>query len=90
MKIELRTDPDSRNGLLLALDAPLSGGDFVGEGDLGLTGGNLYIFIDGEEYGSLFFYGMRGKPRIMLGQSAAEEEGTWIDRNPITGPVEPW
>ena len=87
MKIELRTDPDSRNGLLLALDAPLSGGDFVGEGDLGLTGGNLYIFIDGQEYGSLYFYGMRGEPRIMLGQCESERDFDWVDRNPITKPV---
>ena len=90
MKIELRTDPDSDAGLLLALDAPITDGDYIEEGDLGLTGGNLYIFIDGQEHGSLYFYGMRGRPRIMLGQPAAEGEGVWVDRNPITGPVEPW
>lgn len=80
MQIELRTDPDSHRGIIASLDH---------EGDLALTGGNLYIFIDGQEYGSLYFYGERGEPRIMLGQFAAEED-EWVDRNPLTGPVEPW
>ncbi len=51
--------------------------------------GNLYIFIDGKEYGSLHFSeGEDGKPKVTLGQydDASEE---WQSRNPLTHPVPP-
>lgn len=60
--------------------------------DLAAYGGNLYIKVDGEEWGSLWFTGFGaeydefGSPRIELGQY---DNGTemWETRNPLIVPV---
>lgn len=60
--------------------------------DLASFGGNLYIHVDGDEWGSLWFTGFGaeydefGSPRIELGQF---DHGTemWETRNPLTTTV---
>lgn len=88
MKVELTTDPEGRYvGPLLTMSLPTSDDGYVEEGELGLTGGNLYIVIDGKEYGSLWFHERDGQPQITLGQFVAEDQHMWDERNPITEPV---
>lgn len=88
MKIELTADPEGRHlGPLITLDLPTDERGYVEEGDLGLSGGNLYIVIDGKEYGSLWFHERDGQPEIALGQFIAEDQHMWDERNPITEPV---
>lgn len=49
-------------------------------GDLSANGGNLYLYIDGRELGSLFIsYDEHGRPSITLGQYDPETEG-WEER----------
>ena len=87
MKVELTTDPEGRFvGPLLTLDVPTNERGYVEEGDLGLSGGNLYIVIDGKEYGSLFFMQEDGKPTVTLGQYD-ERYMCWVEHNPITDPM---
>ena len=87
MKVELTTDPEGRYvGPLLTMSLPTSNDGYVEEGDLGLSGGNLYIIIDGKEYGSLWFHERDGQPEIALGQFV-DEALMWDERNPITEPV---
>jgi hypothetical protein len=53
-------------------------------GDLGLTAGNLYIYLDGREVGSLFIHlDSKGVPRVLLGQYDPERDD-WVDRNNLT------
>jgi len=55
---------------------------FFDNGDLSAYGGNLYLHIDGHEYGSLFFYTVDGKPRIELGQFTPATQ-QWEPANPL-------
>ena len=53
------------------------------QGDLALTGGNLYIYIDGVEHGSIWFHiGTDGRPRVTLGQFDREQEW-WVARSTV-------
>ncbi|MFI8595623.1 hypothetical protein ACIGCK_14480 [Microbacterium sp. NPDC078428] len=60
-----------------------TGVGFFDDGDLGSYGGNLYLRIDGVEYGQLFFYTIDGAPRIELGQFTPATE-QWEPVNPLT------
>lgn len=63
-----------------------SGGYFDDDGDLSATGGNLYISIDGKEYGSLFFFREAdGTVSVTLGAFDPDEQG-WEEKNPLRGP----
>lgn len=55
--------------------------------DLGHTGGNLYLNIDGKEYGSLFFFADDdGTVVITLGAFVPRTQD-WQDKNPLKGPI---
>lgn len=56
-------------------------------GDLRATGGNLYLNIDGVEWGSVWFDTEAGTLRIMLGQFDLDEQW-WAERNPLTHPTQ--
>ena len=60
------------------------------DGDLGFTAGNLYLVVDGEEWGSLYFHAGSGErpggPTITLGQYDAWSEN-WEARNPLDDKV---
>ena len=62
-------------------------GGYYSGGDLGAYGGNLYIFVDGVEYGSLFFVEHDGRIEIELGQYRDEPSQEWEATNPLTEPV---
>ncbi len=62
------------------------GHGFFDDGDLAAYGGNLYLHLDGQEYGSLFFYVTGGRPRIELGQFQPETQ-QWEPANPLTSTV---
>lgn len=62
------------------------GHGFFDGGDLAAYGGNLYMHIDGQEYGSLFFYTVAGKARVELGQFLPEVQ-QWESVNPLTSTV---
>ena len=59
------------------------GDTYLDEGDLAGTSGNLYIVVNGEEYGSLFFHRVNGEVMITLGRYEQEEEG-WVERSTLT------
>ena len=50
-------------------------------GELAGYGGNLYLFADGVEIGSLFFHTVDGRLRVALGQF--DPQGGWVERNPV-------
>lgn len=51
-------------------------------GDLGHYCGNLYLHIDGHEYGSLYITHNAGRPVITLGRFDEDAE-EWITDNPL-------
>lgn len=59
---------------------------FFDDGDLAAYGGNLYLYLDGQEYGSLFFYTVDGKPRTELGQFRPEPQ-QWESVNLLVSTV---
>lgn len=59
---------------------------FFDDGDLASYGGNIYLHIDGQEYGQLFFYTENGQPRIELGQFTPASQ-QWEPANPLTTSV---
>ena len=63
-------------------DAPVS----LAAGGLTATSGNLYLYVDGIEYGSLLIEWIEGKPSIHLGQYDDQTED-WEPRNPIRRPA---
>jgi hypothetical protein len=79
-------------GILAEIDVTREGGgcgdDYAG-GAVAAQGGNLYLYIDGREMGSLWItYDDDGTPKITLGQYDEESQG-WEERSevlPITGP----
>lgn len=58
-----------------------------GEGDLDAYSGNLYVFVDGAAYGSLFFIERDGRLNIELGQYRNGPHQEWEPANPLTDPV---
>ena len=63
--------------------------EYGADGEL-LYSGNVYLYIDGREYGSLFISrGPDGEPKITLGQyqKAADE---WVAENPIQALPQPF
>jgi hypothetical protein len=50
------------------------------------TGGNLYLQVDGHEYGQLFIYTVDGEPRLELGQFRPEHH-EWRPTNPLVDRV---
>lgn len=89
MKIALGQIPPGEGPPLLDLELtdPDRYGDF-NEGELAATGGNLYIFIDGQEWGSLYFNMQDGQPSVRLGQyDHASDE--WKELSKLTRPVQP-
>ncbi len=84
MKLTLRADGAPLADIDLGEAEPRSG--YFDEGDLASTSGNLYIEIDGQEYGSLFFMIEDGRLTITLGQFDFTNE-LWEERNPLVDPV---
>ena len=57
-------------------------------GELSATGGNLYLNIDGEEYGSLFFFREPdGTVSITLGSFDPERQD-WVESATLHGPID--
>ena len=80
MIIELK-QPD---GLLLArLTCEVDLDGYLGAP---IDGGNIYIHIDNEEWGSLFFHAKDGQPSITLGQYDINEDD-WVARNPLLSAI---
>lgn len=80
MKLELHNGARSLG--TLDLGEPDQG--YFDQGALAPTEGNLYLYLDGKEYASLFFTAdENGNPRIHLGQFD-HSLGEWVIRNPIT------
>lgn len=73
-------------GDMASIDLGGLNGGYLGHDDLAATGGNLYLFIDGEEWGSLFFHMVDGKLRIELGQFDFET-GDWESKSRLTKSV---
>lgn len=71
----------------LDLGEPSEDGGYYDNGDLAGLAGNLYIHVDGQEWGSLYFWARNGEPTISLGQYDPWSE-QWEDRNPLDCPVE--
>ena len=61
---------------------PGVGVGYFDAGDLAGYGGNLYLFADGVEIGSLFFHTVDGRLRVALGQFDPQEQ-EWVERNPV-------
>jgi hypothetical protein len=59
---------------------------YLDEGDLAHTGGNLYLYVDGVEWGSLFFHAPEGNLTITLGQYDSKT-GDWRKRAALVRPV---
>lgn len=59
-------DPDTRDGLF-------------DNGDIGAYAGNIYLYVDGREYGSLFIHHDEHGPIIELGQFD-ETADEWVTR----------
>lgn len=75
-------------GDLAEIDLGEPDNGLLDDGDLSTTGGNLYIEIDGKEWGSLFFHtDADGRLVIELGQYDRSME-QWETRNPLTVPVD--
>lgn len=75
---------------IATIDLGPSSGVYFDRGDLAAVAGNLYLFIDGKEYGSLFFHRTRdegGEVAVELGQFDATEQ-QWVSRNPLTRPAD--
>lgn len=60
------------------------------EGDLGAYGGNAYIYVDGKEYGSLWFHRPEpdGPIHVALGAFSPETEN-WERVGTLPGPIFP-
>lgn len=90
----LARDPDTREPLLtLNLGEPtptIDGLDqYLDGGDLASSGGNLYLVIDGKEYGSLFFQHdpKTGNAVVTLG-AYNPNAMDWEPNAELRGPVE--
>lgn len=66
------------------LGDPVPGGStqFFEAGELGSTSGNLYLYLDEVEVGSLFFTVHDGQVHVTLGRFDAETQD-WIEQNPL-------
>lgn len=61
---------------------------YFDQGYLAQYGGNIYILVDGVEYGSLFFYRRPdGTMTISLGAFDAESD-EWVEHATLDKPVE--
>lgn len=56
------------------------------DGALADYGGNLYLYVDGVELGSLFFFAENGRMTVTLGRLDVES-GEWVEANPIGHPT---
>lgn len=73
---------------LAEIDLGESDRGYFDDKDLGVTGGNLYLYLDGVEYGSLFFFRREdGTVTITLGQLDLQTQ-EWEERNPLVRPVD--
>lgn len=79
---------DAGGPIIATIDLGEAIPNYFEEGDLGSTAGNLYLGLDGKEYGSLFFYRENdGTVTITLGAfDFAKQE--WDEKNPLTAPVQ--
>lgn len=79
---------DAAGPTLAEIDLGEPTGNYYDEGALAATCGNLYLNLDGVEYGSLFFYRRAdGAVTITLGQFDHERQ-EWVDRVTLDRPVD--
>lgn len=89
MKIQLSSSETLDERTVIAdFDAPTDDEGYVVGGPLGGTVGNLYIFIDGVECGSLFFYRDAKGDSVSLGTYTGEPEWDWEPKATIYAPTE--
>lgn len=85
MNVTLSSDNPQRPLADIDLGEPTEAGYFE-QGDLSSTAGNLYLHVDGQEWGSLFFYMQGDTLTITLGQHDPQD-WDWVETNPITKAV---
>jgi hypothetical protein len=81
MNLTIRDDPSPSIQFDIDLGEPSETGYFDAS-DLGPSSGNLYLFVDEKEVGSLFFFFNDGRLSVSLGKFD-EESMEWIETNPI-------
>lgn len=87
--LSLGLAPTDEQRPYLSLDVTPEGAQERGDlaaGDLIATSGNLYLYVDGVEYGSLLLTWSDGQPQITLGRYDEDTED-WQPTNPVTDPV---
>jgi hypothetical protein len=78
----LELDTGASRVAKLDLGDPAPDGYFD-DGDLVATSGNLYLYVDDVEIGSLFFYQSKnGAITVTLGEFDVDRQD-WVDRNPL-------
>lgn len=87
MKIQLSSSETLDERTIIAdFDAPTDDDGYVVGGPLAGTSGNLYVFINGVEYGSLFFHRFVEKDSVSLGAYSDETEW-WEPKATIYEPI---
>lgn len=84
--MKLTLDGAGRNLAEIDLGEPDTNG-YLDGGDLSATGGNLYLNVDGKEYGSVFFFVRNGNLTITLGQFDDDAQ-EWVERVTLDHPVD--
>lgn len=70
-------------------DPTPDGSGYFNDGDLAVSAGNLYLHIDGEEVGSLFFLAdSAGQVTVTLGYFDVDQ-GDWIPAGTVGGQSDP-
>jgi len=82
MKLNIGTSPEY-TFTTLDLGEPDEKYGYFETGDLSDTAGNLYLYLDGQEIGSIFFYREEdGRITATLGRFDPDKE-EWDEKNPL-------
>jgi hypothetical protein len=71
---------------LLEFDLGEADQGYFDTGDLAESTGNLYLYVDGVEFGSLFFHADDAPLEISLGQYDHQQED-WVERSRLVRSV---
>lgn len=81
-ELTLKTGSSTR----IALNLGNANDGYFDEGDLAEYYGNIYLLIDGQEYGSLFVHRDGERITITLGRYSPDRR-QWEEVNPLTEPL---